>query len=65
MAYLEAVCVSSNDIKNVNQVIPMINSCPSLKYLDLRNNDLPESNINQLKEVCQYHKPLPIKLVTE
>ena len=65
MAYLEAVCVSSNDIKNVNQVIPMINSCPSLKYLDLRNNDLPESNINQLKEVCQYHKPVPIKLVTE
>ena len=56
---------SSKSVENVNQVIPIINSCPSLKYLDLRNNNLPESNINQLKEVCQYHKPLPIKLVTE
>ena len=63
LAYLEAVCVSSNDIKSVGTVIAVINSCPNLKYLDLRNNDLPESNMKQLEEVCKYHKPTEIKLL--
>jgi hypothetical protein len=62
LGYLEAVCVSSNDIKSVDSIMAMIQSCPNLKYLDLRDNDLPESRQNQLKETCNYRKPVPIEL---
>merc|ERR1711871_282560 len=62
LAYLEAVCVSSNNIKSVNSVLSMINTCPNLRYLDLRNNDLPESSRMQLKETRQYRKPNTIQL---
>ena len=51
--------MSSNDIKSVNSIMAMIQSCPNLKYLDLRDNDLPESGQKQLKEICQYPKAGP------
>ena len=65
LAYLEAVCLSSNDIKNVESIINMINTCPNLKYLDIRNNDIQESNLKQLAEICQYRKLEPVQLLTD
>ena len=55
----EAVCVSSNDIKSVDSIMAMIQSCPNLKYLDLRDNDLPESRQNATQRNLQLSKASP------
>ncbi len=43
-SYLEALCLSSNDIEDSSNIVNIINTCSKLKYVDVRNNDLEHLN---------------------
>ena len=44
LSYLEAICLSSNDINDANNIVNIINTCTKIRYVDVRNNDLNHLN---------------------